>query len=550
MKLQTEKLRNGGQILVAALRVNGADTIFGVPGESALPIFDAFLDETPALRFIVCRHEANACHMAEADAKLTGRPGICMASRGPGAMHASIGVHTAWQNSTPLLLIVGQAPRRHLGREAFQEMDLVKAFAGSTKWSAEINDPDLIPEYVARAYQIAMHGRPGPVMLSVPEDVLSSMSPVSDIAPARRLNPAPTTHDMSQLRDLLQAAQRPLMIVGGGGWTDADVKSLATFAHKNGMPVLAGFRCQDLLDNRDAHYIGDMSLGGSRPLAARISEADFLLVVGDRLGEVTTRAYTSVRCPDPSQVLVHVHPGAEELGRVYNPHLPIQSTVGAFMEALGALQPVDSSRWASWLKDGRRAFLDFQQPKQTAPALDLGRVILRLREALPDNAIVANGAGNCNIWLHRYFSYRQLGTQVAPQSGAMGYGLSAAIAAKLRHPERTVVGFAGDGCFLMASPDFATAVHYGLKLVVIIANNAMYGSIRMHQERHFPGRPSGTSLTNPDFVQLAKSYGAFGERVESDAEFPAALQRALESDGPAIIELRLDPNQLTPDLSL
>ncbi|MDB5508084.1 MAG: thiamine pyrophosphate-binding protein [Hyphomicrobiales bacterium] len=550
MNPQSEKLRNGGQILVAALRVNGTDTVFGVPGESALPIFDAFLDETPALRFIVCRHEANAAHMAEADAKLTGRPGICMASRGPGAMHAAIGVHTAWQNSTPMILIVGQAPRVHLGREAFQEMDLVKAFAGSTKWAAEIGHPDQIPEYVARAYQIAMHGRPGPVMLSIPEDVLAATSAVGDAEPFKILTPAPTAHDMAQLHDLLQAAQRPLMIVGGGGWTAHDVAGLAKFAQQNGLPVVAGFRCQDLLDNRDPHYIGDMSLGGSRPLAARLAQADFLLVVGDRLGEVTTRAYTSVRCPDPAQVLVHVHPGSDELGRVYNAHLPINATVGTFVDALQRLAPVESSRWSSWLAEGRAAYVEFQKPKQNAPALDLGRAILHLRDVLPDDAIVANGAGNCNIWLHRYFSYRQHGTQVAPQSGAMGYGLSAAIAAKLRHPDRTVVGFAGDGCFMMASPDFATAVHYGLKLMVLVANNAMYGSIRMHQERQFPGRPSGTSLTNPDFVQLAQSYGAHGERVESDAEFPAALERALAAEGPAILELRLDPNQLTPDLSL
>lgn len=546
----TETLRSGGQILVAALRVHGTDTIFGVPGEGALPIFDALLDERPAMRFIVCRHEANAAHMAEADAKLTGRPGVCMVSRGPGAMHAAIGLHTAFQDSTPLILIVGQVPRHHLGREAFQEMDFTKTFADMTKWVAEIHDPDAIPEHVSRAYHIATHGRPGPVVLSIPEDVLSAMSDVADAKPHHALDTSPSLRDIARLRDLLQAAERPLLIVGGGGWTAADSRAITAFAQQNDLPVVAGFRSQDIVDNRNENYIGDMSLGGSRNLAARIKDADVLLVVGDRLGEVTTRGYSVIDSPTPRQTLVHVHPGAEELGRVYNAALPIHSGVSQFVAALSDFRPVNAARWKAWRAEGRQEYLAYQQPHAKASALDLAKVVFHLRETLPDDAIVTNGAGNCNIWLHRYFSYRQIGTQVAPKSGAMGYGLSAAIAAKLRCPDRLVVGFAGDGCFLMASPDFATAVHYRLPLVVIVANNAMYGSIRMHQEKQYPGRPSGTSLTNPNLVAFAHSYGAHGECVERDRDFPAAFERAMAANGPALIELRLDPNQLTPDFSI
>lgn len=546
----TAKLRSGGQILVAALRVHGTDTMFGVPGEGALPIFDALLDARPTMRFIVCRHEANAAHMAEADAKLTGRPGVCLVSRGPGAMHAAIGLHTAFQDSTPMILIVGQVPRGHLGREAFQEMDFTKVFADMTKWVAEIHDPDAIPEYFSRAYHIATHGRPGPVVLSIPEDVLSAMSDVADGEPHRGLDTSPSVRDLARLRELLQAAQRPLLIVGGGGWTAADSRGITAFAQQNDLPVIAGFRSQDIVDNRSENYIGDMSLGGSRKLAARIKNADFLLVVGDRLGEVTTGGYSVIDSPTPRQTLVHVYPGAEELGRVYNAVLPIHSGISQFVAALADIRPVNAECWKAWRAQGRQEYLAYQQPPAKALALDLAKVVLHLRERLPDDAIVTNGAGNCNIWMHRFFSYRQIGTQVAPKSGAMGYGLSAAIAAKLRCPDRMVVGFAGDGCFLMASPDFATAVHYRLPLVVIVANNAMYGSIRMHQEKKYPGRPSATSLTNPDLVAFAHSYGAHGECVERDGDFPAAFERALAANGPALIELRLDSKQLTPDFAI
>jgi acetolactate synthase-1/2/3 large subunit len=542
-------LRSGGEILVAALRAHGTDRIFGLPGESALPFFDALLD-APQVQFVVCRHEANAAHMAEADGKMTGRPGICMVSRGPGAMHAAIGVHTAWQNSTPMILVIGQVPRQHLGREAFQEMDFAALFASTTKWAAQVEDPGLIPEYVSRAFHLATHGRPGPVVLSIPEDVLSAMSDAADAPPYRPVAGSPSGRDLDALRGLLQAARRPLMIVGGSGWTEAAADGIAAFAAANDLPVVAGFRCQDIVDNTTAQYVGDMSLGGRKPLGSRIQAADLLLVVGDRLGEVTTRAYSAIACPHPKQTLVHVHPGADELGRVFNATLPILAGVENFVAALSGLAPVDSAAWTAWRADCRQAYLDYQRPPAMRGELNLAKVVLHLRDRLPADAIVTNGAGNCNIWLHRFYAYRGLGSQVAPQSGAMGYGLSAAIAAKLRHPERIVVGFAGDGCFTMASPDFATAVHYDLPLVVLVVNNAMYGSIRMHQERHYPGRPSATSLTNPDFAAFARAFGAFGEVVTRDDEFGDALERALAAKGPALIELRIDPAQLTPDLCI
>jgi acetolactate synthase I/II/III large subunit len=543
-------LRSGGQILVAALRRHGTDTIFGIPGEGALPIFDALLDEHPHVKFVVCRHEANASHMAEADAKLTGRPGVCMVSRGPGAMHAAIGVHTAWQDSTPLVLIIGQVPRHHIGREAFQEMDFARIFDGMTKWAEQIDHPKSIPEYVSRAFHVATHGRPGPVVLSIPEDVLSGMSDVPDAARYKMAESSPTASDMAELRRLLQAARRPLVIVGGGGWTQQSATEFADVVSRNDLPVVAGFRSQDILDNGSDQYIGDMSLGGSRPLAARIAESDVLLVIGDRLGEVTTRAYTAVACPNSAQALIHVLPGAEELGRVYNPALPIQSSIGNFVAALKQLEPLDPAAWKEWRAAGRQTYLDYQMPAGKPGSFNLAKAVRYLRERLPSDAIVTNGAGNCNIWLHRFFSYRQFGTQVAPRSGAMGYGFASAIAAKLRCPDKIVVGFAGDGCFTMSSPEMATAMHYKLPLVIIVVNNSMYGSIRMHQERHYPGRPSATSLTNPDFAAFARSFGAHGESVECDGDFPAAFDRALACGRPALIEVRVDPRQLTPDLAI
>jgi len=543
-------LRNGGQILVSALRRNGADRMFGVPGESALPIFDAVYEPDAGVRFIMCRHEATASHMAEADGKLSKRPGICVVSRGPGAMQAAIGLHTAWQDSTPMILIVGQVPRSHRGREAFQEMDYSRTFDDMTKWAVEIDSVDRIPEIVSRAFHVAMQGRPGPVVLSIPEDVLSATSSVADAAPATTIDAAPSAQQMADVRRLLQQAQRPLVIVGNLGWNVEAASRFRTFVEQNNLPVVAGFRSQDVLDNRSEQYIGDISLGCSRPLMARVKTADLLLVIGDRLGDVTTNHYSLFDVPTPKQALIHVFPGPEELGRVYVPTLGIPANSSRFAEALAQLDPLDHSSCDAWRAESRLAYVEYQAPRPDFPPFDLAKVIDHLNTALPDDAIVTNGAGNYTVWLHRYYRYRGLGTQIAPKSGTMGYGLPAAVAAQLRHPERRVVCLAGDGCFMMASQEFATVVQQKLPVVIIIVNNTMYGSIRMHQELSFPNRPSGTDLLNPDFAALAKSYGAYGEAIDAHDDFPAAFSRAVNAGGPAIIELRVNRKQLTPDRSL
>ncbi|WP_398472598.1 thiamine pyrophosphate-binding protein [Tardiphaga sp.] len=539
--------RNGGQILIAALRRNGADRMFGVPGESALPVFDALYEPDAGIRFIVCRHETTASHMAEADGKISGRPGICVVSRGPGAMQAALGLHTAWQDSTPMILIIGQVPRSHLGREAFQEMNYVRTFDDMTKWAVEVDSVDRIPEMVSRAFHVAMQGRPGPVVLSIPEDVLGAVSDVPDAAPATVIQAAPSETQMAEIHAMLQKAQRPLVVVGNCGWTSEAADQFRAFVERNDLPVVAGFRSQDVLDNRSSQYIGDISLGCSRPLMARVKTADLLLVIGDRLGDVTTNHYTLFDVPTPQQVLIHVFPGPEELGRVYVPTLGIPANSARFAEALAKLAPLDSKAWVGWRAESRQAYVDYQAPRTDAPPFDLATVIDHLNTELPDDAIVTNGAGNYTIWLHRYYRYRKLGTQIAPKSGTMGYGLPAAVAAQLRYPERRVVCLAGDGCFMMASQDFATLVQQQLPVIVIIVNNAMYGSIRMHQELHFPNRPSGTDLLNPDFAALARSYGAHGEAIDAHQDFPAAFARAVAAKGPAIIELRVNRNQLTPD---
>jgi acetolactate synthase-1/2/3 large subunit len=543
-------LRSGGEILVSALRLNGTDRMFGVPGESALPIFDALFSAGAGIRFIACRHEATASHMAEADGKISGRPGICVVSRGPGAMHAAIGLHTAWQDSTPMIMIIGQVPRRHRGREAFQEINYTRTFDDMTKWVAEVESPDQIPEFVSRAFHVAMQGRPGPVVLSLPEDVLSAMSDVADAAAAQIAETGPSDAQMLQLEALLRRAQRPMIIVGNLGWTQAAAEQFNGFVARNDIPVVAGFRSQDVLDNRSPQYVGDLSLGCSRPLLERVKAADLLLVIGDRLGDVTTNHFALLEVPTPKQVLIHVFPGSEELGRIYNPSLAIQSKSSSFVEALAKMPPLDPTPWAEWREQSRQALVTYQTRRADITGFDLSAVIAHLDDHLPDDAIVTNGAGNYTIWLHRFYRYRKLGTQIAPKSGSMGYGLPAAIAAKLRYPDRAVVCLAGDGCFMMASQDFATAVQHQLPIITIIVNNGMYGSIRMHQEINFPNRPSGTDLCNPDFAALAQCYGAHGEAIERHEEFPGALERAVRANRPAIIELRVNSKQLTPDRSL
>lgn len=544
------RLRSGGEILVAALRGNGADRIFGVPGESALPVFDALLEDGAGVRLIVCRHEATASHMAEADGKITGRPGVCIVSRGPGAMHAMVGLHTAWQDSTPLLLLIGQVPRAYRGREAFQEIDYTRVLGGMTKWVAEVETAGQIPEMAARAFAVAMQGRPGPVALALPEDVLSEFSAAADAEPTSVQRKSPSPAQMVEVRALLQGARRPLVIVGNLGWSKTASVSFRRFVEDNDLPVVAGFRSQDVLDNDSVQYIGDLSLGCSRKLVDRVKQADCALVIGDRLGDVTTQHYTALEVPTPKATLIHVFPHAGELGRVYAPSLAIEADASRFVAALAELAPMNSAAWTEWRAAGRDAYVAYQQARAHHPKLDLAEIVAHLRDRLPADTIVTNGAGNYTIWLHRYYRYRQLGTQIAPKSGSMGYGLPAALAAKLRYPDRTVVCLAGDGCFMMASQEFATALREQLPIIVVVVDNATYGSIRMHQENQFPGRPSGTALTNPDFAALARSYGAHGEAIERHDEFPSALERAIAAGRPALIELLVDPRQLTPDRTI
>jgi acetolactate synthase-1/2/3 large subunit len=552
----SSQARNGGRILVEALKRNGVDTLYCVPGESYLPVLDALVD-APQIRTIVTRHEGAAANMADAYGKLSGRPGICFVTRGPGATHASNGVHTAREDSTPMILFIGQVESAFRGRGAFQEIDYRQMFAGVAKWATEVDRIERLPEIVARAFTVAMSGRRGPVVVALPEDVLFGSAVVADAPAARVACAAPPAAAIEEARGLLAAARRPLVIAGGSGWDAASCAALRRFVHANGLALAASFRRQDLFDNRDPHYVGQLGLGVSPRLAERMRAADMLLAIGTRLGETTSSGYALVESPQPRQTLIHIHPDPDELGRVYRAALPINAGVGEAVAALAAC-PLPGSLaseppWGEWTRAARADYLAHSTPPQleVAPAgVDFAAVMAHLDATLPDDAIIANGAGNYTVWVHRFYRYRQPATELAPTNGAMGYGLPAAIAAKLRHPARTVVCFAGDGCFMMYPQELATAVQFGAAVVVIVVNNDMYGTIRMHQEREFPGRVSATALVNPDFVAFARSFGVHAERVERSADFPAAFARALAAGVPALIELKVDPRQIAPQARL
>jgi acetolactate synthase-1/2/3 large subunit len=491
--------------------------------------------------------------MAEADGKLTGRPGICFVTRGPGATHASCGVHIAFQDSTPMILFIGQVAREHRGREAFQEVDYVQMFGPLAKWVAEIDDIRRIPEFVARAFQCATSGRPGPVVLALPEDVLDGSAAVADAPAYVPVASAASAEQEAALSAELAKAKRPLVIVGGSNWSAGAAADLAAFAAAWNLPVACAFRRQDIMDNRNDQYAGHMSLGINPRLAERVRQADLVLAVGTRLGDITTDGYTHLSVPHPAQRLVHIHADANELGRVYQPALAINAGVTNAAAILRRLRPTAHLAWNAWTSAARSDYLAFTEVPAVDPAyhgVDMGRVVNMLDQSLPDEAILTNGAGNYSVWLHRFYRYRQNRTQLAPTCGAMGYGFPAAIAAKLRHPERDVVCFAGDGCFLMYPQELATAVQYGAPCIVIVVNNGMYGTIRMHQEKRFPGRISATGIHNPDFVAMAHSFGAYGELVDSADQFEAAFERARASGRPALLELRTDPRQITPAMRL
>jgi len=537
--------RHGGKLLVDQLRVHGTEIVFCVPGESFLAVLDGLYDAD--VRLITCRHESAAANMAEAYGKLTGRPGVCIVTRGPGATHASVGVHTAFQDSTPLLLLVGQVASDQEEREAFQEIDYRRMFGPMAKWVAQIDRTDRIPEYLARAYATACSGRPGPVVLALPEDMLSCESDVADALPFRAVRPHPGADDIDALEGILARAERPLAVIGGAGWSEAATAGLTPFLEANAIPAAAAFRRQDTIDNDSPSYIGDLGLGVNPALAARVRESDVILAVGARLGEITTSGYTLLEPPVPRQTLVHVHPDPEELGRVYRPSLPILAGPDEFAAAVRDLRA--EPRWRAWTEAARSDYEAWQVHGPLPGHLDLGECIAHLRQRLPDST-VCNGAGNFTVWVHRFWRWHSYGTQLAPTSGAMGYGLSAALAARCLDVRRPIVCFAGDGDFLMSGQELATARQYDLPVLVVIVDNGMLGTIRMRQERTYPGRVVGTDLVNPDFAAFARSFGAYGENVERTEEFPAALERALSAGTTAVLALRHDPDAITPRTTL
>lgn len=540
--------RLAGHALVEALIAQGVTDVFGVPGESYLAVLDGFHEHREQIRFIACRQEGGAAFMAEAQGKLTGRPGICFVTRGPGATNASIGLHTAFQDSTPMILFIGQVASDQRDREAFQEVDYRQMFGpgtlGMAKWVGEVQDADRLPEYVARAFHTALQGRPGPVVLVLPEDMLTRATSVPVLPRVRAAEAAPTPAALAELRERLSAAKRPLVIAGGGGWTAQSAAALQRFAEAWQLPVGCAFRFQDLFDNSHPNYAGDVGIGINPKLAARVREADLILALGPRLGEMTTGGYTLLQAPRPQQQLIHIHAGAEELGRVYAADLMINASMGCAAPALAELSPPEAMPWAAWT---RSANADYAANRQSTPVspLDMAEVVRQLSTRLPVGTLFTNGAGNYSGWLHRFHAYTALHqhgrSQLAPTSGAMGYGLPAAVAAALIQ-QRWVVNIAGDGDFLMNGQELATATGYGAqRLISVVVDNGTYGTIRMHQEREYPGRVSGSDLFNPDFAALAQAYGWRAARVARTEDFESALREALaHPEQPTLLHMKLD----------
>jgi acetolactate synthase-1/2/3 large subunit len=541
--------RTAARLIADALVANGVERVFCVPGESYLALLDALYDADIAVT--VCRQEGGAAMTAEAWGKLTGRPGIVMVTRGPGATNGSCGLHVGRQDSTPMIMFVGQVARAMRGREAFQEIDFRRMFGEVAKWVEEIDDASRAPEFVNRAFQVAMSGRPGPVVLALPEDMLRDETDARSLPAVVPVETHPGLTQMAQLQKMLWAAKRPFVILGGSRWSEAAVAGMRRFAERFDLPVGCSFRRQMLFDNDHPNYAGDVGIAPNPDLARRVKEADVLLLVGGRMSEMPSSGYSLIDIPEPKQALVHVHPGAEELGRVYRPTLAINASPTAFVAALEGLQPPHQAiTWSSETKAAHESYLAWSSPVKNVGPVQLGEIVAWLRERLPDDAILTNGAGNFAGWLHRFFRYRRYGTQLGPTSGSMGYGLPAAIAAKLMHPERMVVCFAGDGDFQMTAQEFGTAAQYGAAIVVVLVNNGIHGTIRMHQERAYPGRVIATDLVNPDFAALARAYGGFGERVERTEDFAAAFDRAVASGKPAIIEVAFDKEAITPATTL
>ncbi|MEL7258279.1 MAG: thiamine pyrophosphate-binding protein [Pseudomonadota bacterium] len=540
-------MRNGGQLLVESLVALGATKSFGVPGESYLAVLDALYDTKGRLDFVLCRNEGGAAFMAAAYGKLTGSPGICLVTRGPGATNASIGVHTARQDSAPMLLFVGQVGTDQKGREAFQEVDYRAVFGTMAKWAVEIDRVERIPEILSRAWSVALSGRPGPVVIALPEDMLTSLTDATPLSgPFEMAEPALTLDALTGMRAILEAAERPLVITGGCNWTAEGRAQLQAFAEASDIPVVVAFRYQDQFDNHSHCYAGEAGVGMPPHVKDLIRRADVVLAVNIRFGEMTTDAYTLFDVPEPRQTVIHVHPDASEIGKIYAPRLGLQAGPNAFAVSLTAVK----GDWADWRAEARAAFeASLELPDLPSP-VDMGKVAAHLRAVLPEDAIITNGAGNFAVWPNKFMLYGPKSKLLAPQSGAMGYGLPAAIAAKVVHPERVVVCFAGDGDFQMNCQELASATQAGAQPIVLIVNNGIYGTIRAHQERHFPERVSGTDMVNPDFPALAKAYGFHAERVERTEDFAAAFERALASETGAVLDLNVSAEALTPRQSL
>jgi len=540
---------SGGELLVRTLVESGVDHVFCVPGESFLSALDAMYDTTAALRVITCRHEGAAANMAEAYGRLTGRPGVCFVTRGPGATHASVGVHTAEQGSSPMLLLVGQIPRGHTDRRSLQEVDYKQFFGGMAKFVAEVTDAARIPEYVNRALHLAVSGEPGPIVLSLPEDVLTDQCTPDEPHRAEVAQPRSNALSARGIEHELAEATRPLMIVGGSSWDERACADAVAYAEANQLPVATAFRRQDLFDNYSSSYIGELGMEKSEAFKARVRESDLLVVIGARLDETTTGGYDLID-PGSAPRLIHVHPNLAELGALYQPARAINSTPGDFLAWLRETTPVIAAPWAERTIAAHADYVDSTTPVPAIGDVNLAEVIAHLAANLPDNAILTHGAGNYAAWIQRFYRFTRPGTLLAPPSGAMGYGLPAAIMAKLVHPERDVVSISGDGCFQMYPQELATAVQFGAAITAIVVNNRSYGTIRMHQERAHPGRVIATDLRNPDFAALARAYGAHGETVETTEDFAAAFKRAQEAGRPALIELRTSIEDVRPGLTL
>ena len=541
--------RTGGQILVDQLAIHGVKHVFCVPGESYLAALDAFHDSD--IKLTVCRHESAAAMMAEAVGKITGKPGICFVTRGPGATNASPGIHIAQQDSSPMIVFVGQIGRHMREREAFQELDYRAVFGTMTKWATEIDDPARIPELVSRAFHTACNGRPGPVVMALPEDMLTERVVTPDATAYEPVEIWPGLTDMSRLQKMLWAAKRPIVLAGGSRWSEAACAALQRFAERFQLPVATTFRRGHLFDATHPNCAGECGIGPNPKLLARIKGADLVLMIGSRMSEMASQSYTLFDIPEPQMKLVHVHPGSEELGRVYHPTLAINAAPTAFCSALEGLQPPNDIPWKGEADIAHADYLAWSDKATTVPGnVNLGEIMVWLRETIPADSFITNGAGNFSAWVHRFYRFRKFATHVGPTSGSIGYGFPAALGVKTIHPDRTVVCVAGDGDFMMTAQDFATAVQYELPVIVVIHDNGIYGTIRMHQEREYPGRVVATALKNPDFVAYAKAFGGFGVRVEKTSDFPAAFAAAQKSGLPSIIHLKIDPEGISPSATL